>query len=71
VRPDERRAPATNPNCTAIVNHAVSPSVSPHSAANSGAAAVALNHRDMARSSASAIINNTRCFRDTIVGIEW
>ncbi len=49
-----------------MVSHAVSVAVSPHSAASSGAAALALNHSDMTRSSPAATTSRTRRLRDSI-----
>lgn len=60
VNAAERSAPVTKPNWTALVSHAVSPAVSPHAAASSGAAAVALNQSDMTSSSPTATTANTR-----------
>lgn len=57
---EDRNAPATNPSWTEIVSHAVSLAVRPHSFANSGAAADALNQSDIASNSATAINRSTR-----------
>jgi hypothetical protein len=46
--------PNTNPSCTAMVNHVLTPGVVRHSAIMPGAATVALNHGVIPRTIAAA-----------------